>query len=279
MSSGPPPFPFAPPPKNGTGVATLLDALQMVHQPVFFDLERAPQQGPRLFVSNHSLYALLDFPHFFWTLYRQRGIFLRSLGHSAHFSVPLWRTLMQRYGVVDASPANCAALFAAGEAVLVFPGGGREAAKQHGESYKLRWKQRKGFARMAIAHGATVVPLACYGAEHAWEIMRDGPELLAGPAGPLLRRVCRQLGARPDEIPPLSFGIGPTPIPRPVRLYFSVGQPINTEHLKGQHDNDDVVWALREQVADEIEQQLKRLAAVRNADPLRGFRQRMKSTL
>jgi hypothetical protein len=37
--------------------------------------------------------------------------------------------------------------------VLVFPGGGREVTKRKGEAHKVIWKERTGFARMAIEHG------------------------------------------------------------------------------------------------------------------------------
>ncbi|MFT4978410.1 MAG: 1-acyl-sn-glycerol-3-phosphate acyltransferase [Myxococcota bacterium] len=258
-------------------VATILSGLRLLHAPVFLNLERAPQEGPRLFVANHSLFVLLDFPQLFWELMRERGIFMRGLGHSAHFKVPGWGTLLSKYGLVEASRENCAALFAAGEPVLVFPGGGREAAKQRGESYQLIWKQRLGFARMAIAHGATVVPLACYGAEDAWRIVRDGPELLSGRSGPLLRRVAGKLGASLDEVPPLARGLGPTMWPRPVRLYFSVGEPIETASLRGQEGDDDIAWALRQQVAGSIQGQLDELAAIREADPESAFRVRARA--
>jgi hypothetical protein len=38
--------------------------------------------------------------------------------------------------------------------VLVYPGGGREVAKRKGEKYQLLWKERVGFARLAIEAAA-----------------------------------------------------------------------------------------------------------------------------
>jgi 1-acyl-sn-glycerol-3-phosphate acyltransferase len=53
-----------------------------------------------------------------------------------------------------------------GELVTVFPGGGREVNKRKNEQYKLVWKNRLGFARLAIQHGYPIVPFASVGAEH-----------------------------------------------------------------------------------------------------------------
>ena len=72
---------------------------------------------------------------------------------------------MVRAGAVRGARANCRALLAAGEAVLVYPGGGREVAKRKGEENRLTWKRRTGFARMAIEHQYPVVPFASLGAD------------------------------------------------------------------------------------------------------------------
>ena len=65
--------------------------------------------------------------------------------------------------------------------ILVYPGGGREVAKRKGESYKLIWKERMGFARLAIEHGYTIVPFAAVGAEEAVDIVLDGDNPLMAP--------------------------------------------------------------------------------------------------
>ena len=102
----------------------------------------------------------------------------------------------------------------AGESILVFPGGGREVFKHKGEKYRLIWKERMGFARLAIEHGYPIVPLAAVGAEECYDILVDSDELLHTPIGPLLERIA----PRPDEIPPLVRGIGPLPRPRALLL-------------------------------------------------------------
>jgi hypothetical protein len=72
--------------------------------------------------------------------------------------------------------------------VLVFPGGGREVFRRKSEQYKLFWKNRTGFARMAIRYGYPIVPFAQVGAADAFDILVDANEVMASPLGTLLER-------------------------------------------------------------------------------------------
>lgn len=58
------------------------------------------------------------------------------------------------------SGKNLYKLLRAGETVLLFPGGVREAYKKKGEKYRLFWPSRPEFVRMAVRFGATVVPFS-----------------------------------------------------------------------------------------------------------------------
>jgi len=188
-------------------------------RPVFRGLERIPDTRPLLFVGNHTLWGVLDTPLLFAELWEQKGIFLRALGDHAHFEVPIWGAMLRRFGVVDGTRENCARLMKAGESILVFPGGAREVAKRRGEKYQLFWKERTGFARMALAHGATIVPFAAVGAEDALDIVADADDLMASPLGRLVKR----LRVRPEAIPPI---VRPR---RRERFYFEIGDPIAAE--------------------------------------------------
>lgn len=67
-------------------------------------------------------------------------------------------------------------------------------------------------------------------------------------------------------IPPLARGLGPSLIPKPQRFYFRFGERIPTAHLSGREDDRAVHWALREQVARAIEEQLDWLREYRIHD-------------
>ncbi|MCB9760720.1 MAG: acyltransferase family protein [Alphaproteobacteria bacterium] len=276
MSQPPPPVPYEIP--SGVEMAqvrALLATLRKLHAPVFLDIDRVPDAGPMLFVGNHSLYAMLDAPQFFMELLDRKGIFVRGLGHHVHFRVPIWGPLLTRWGVVDGTRENCARLMEAGESVMVFPGGGREAAKRKGEEYQLIWKERLGFVKMAIAHGCPIVPWAALGADEAWTIVMDRDDLLASEHAGLIEAVYGALNVPLDQVLPLAHGLGPTLWPRPVRLYFSVAEPIPTAHLQGRQDDDAVCWQVRRQVEAAINGELDRLRALRDEDPMRSFRSRL----
>jgi 1-acyl-sn-glycerol-3-phosphate acyltransferase len=247
----------------------LLEPWQWLTSPKISGLKHLPRNRPFLVVANHTLMGVLDVPLLVFGLYEQRGIFLRSLGDHLHFRIPLWRDLLTHFGTVDGTRQNCRALMRAGESVLVFPGGAREVFKHKGEKYRLMWKERVGFVRLAIEHGYAIVPLAAVGAEECYDIVVDSDELLATPLGPLLRRIA----PRVDEIPPLVRGIGP--LPRPERFYFHFGPPIDTRLHAGRQRDAVLCMALRERVRRAVERGIRRLLAERARDPQRALRARL----
>lgn len=248
----------------------LLTPLRRVLSPVFLGIDDIPDERPLLFVGNHTIYGVFDVPFLFLELYHRRGVFLRSLGDHLHFRVPLWRDFLTRFGAVDGTPARCGQLMEAGEAILVFPGGGREAAKRKGERGKLVWKERMGFARLAIAHGCTIVPFAAVGVDHAYDILIDGDEIMASRLGRLLSR----LKVRSEVIMPIARGLGPTPLPRPERLYFRFGPAVRTDGY-GRDATPEACRAVRDQVKAEVEAGIAALLALREQDPERGLARRL----
>jgi 1-acyl-sn-glycerol-3-phosphate acyltransferase len=249
----------------------LLRPWHLITSPVSYGLDNIPRRGPRLFVGNHTLFGMLDAPMLFLELYTQRKIVLRSLGDHVHFRVPLWRDVLTRYGVVDGTRENCAALMAAGKSILVFPGGAREVFKRRGEKYQLFWGERVGFARLAIQYGYPIVPFAAVGADDAWDIVLGGDELVPAPVQAVLER----LGLRTDALLPIVRGIGPTPLPRPERIYFSFAPPVETRKYRGRYADDTACWEVRDKVKRAIEAGIKFLLKERKADPGRDLLARL----
>lgn len=242
----------------------LLEPWRKITRPVFVGLHRIPAERPLLFVGNHTLFGMLDVPLLFGELLERHDIFLRALGDHAHFAVPLWGDFLKRFGVVDGNRDNCAALMQAGEAILVFPGGAREVAKRKGEQYRLIWKDRLGFARMALRHRCTIVPFAAVGADDAFDIVKDAGDFFATPIG----KLARKLGLREDFVPPITRGFAGTPLPKPERYYFHVGEPIPTAGYDGR-DDDEPAREVRDRTRGAIEGGIAELLAIRANDPER----------
>lgn len=265
--------PFSP-----DSLRRVAEPLRRLFAPVAIGLEHVPREGAVLLAGNHTLYGLIDIPMLGIEILNGTGRLVRGLGDHNHFAVPLWRDVLRRLGAVRGTRENCAALFEQGEAVLVFPGGGREVMKRKGERYKLVWKERVGFARLAIEHGVPIVPFAAVGVDDMFEIVVDAAELLRSPIGDLLRAlgITEAPWFRGGEVvPPLARGKGPIGLPRFERQYFLFGPPVDTRLYAKRKDRAKAATALRAEVARAIEMQIADLLAVQAADPERYPLQRL----
>ena len=261
--------PSSPPVLPAVATAAELDLawaslawLRALTRPVFVGEEHLPSQRPLLFVGNHTLGGIVDVPQLFFRLQRHHGILVRSLGEKAHWRLPGWRRMLERFGAVDGNRDNAAALFQAGECVLVFPGGAREAFKRADQRYQLLWGERLGFARLALRHGVTVVPFAAVGADDVFDVVADQDRLMQGIVGEWVQEV----GIRPEVVPPLLKGQGPLGMPGIRRQYFAFLPPVSTAEWGGR-DDDEAAWAVRRQVEAAVQQGIDQLLAMRAADP------------
>ncbi|MCK6507077.1 acyltransferase family protein [Myxococcota bacterium] len=239
-----------------------LSWLRKLVRPVFVGEAHLPAERPLLFVGNHTLGGVVDVPQLFFHMEREHGIFLRFLGEKAHWQIPGWRRLIERFGAVDGHKDNAAALFAAGHCVLVFPGGAREAFKRGDQRYQLLWGERIGFARLAARHGVTIVPFAAVGADDVWDVLADQDAVMATPVGDLVR----ELGVRKDVVPPILKGQGPLGLPGIRRQYFAFMEPVETRPWGGR-DDDEAAWEIRRLVEARVEAGIDQLLALRDQDP------------
>jgi 1-acyl-sn-glycerol-3-phosphate acyltransferase len=95
--------------------------LRAYHRPWFTGLDHIDPARPSLLVGNHTIFGMLDAPHMLARIYRDRGVYVRSLGDRFHFQIPGWGRFLKSLGVVVGSRENCARLMRSGAQVLVFP--------------------------------------------------------------------------------------------------------------------------------------------------------------
>ena len=238
--------------------------------PCFEGLEHVPADRPFLLAGNHTLMGVLDAPLMVLGLHERRGVFVRALGDHLHFRVPVWRDLLARFGVVDGTPEVVHALMGERESILVFPGGAREVFKRKGEKYRLLWGDRMGFAHLAIEHGYSIVPFSAVGAEDAFDILIDADGLWRRRSGrssvsshlvPMSSRRSCAGSARPCCRGPSASTFASCPPSR------RSGSPARQD--------EQVCFALREQVRLAIEAGITALLVERERDPDRALLPRM----
>ncbi len=257
-------------PSEGTidRLVSLLAPFLRICQPKFHGLRNLPADGS-LLVGNHTIYGFLDLPFMMAEIWKRRRIAIRGLGEHAHYAVPLWRDFLAKAGMVRGTRDNVRALMREHQTILVFPGGSREVNKRRGQQYQLLWRERIGFARLAIEHGYPIVPFAAVGVDDMLDVVVDQNTPLYGQ----LARGYEKLMGFPT--PPVVRGIGLTPIPRLDRLYFWFGEPIDSAGFGTRFDDAAAARALRDETKQAILNGIQFLRDERDHDPNRGLTSRL----
>jgi len=248
-------------------LVSLLAPYRRVTQPKFYGIANLPDDGS-LLVGNHTIYAFLDLPFMMAEVWKHRRIAIRALGEDAHYAVPVWRDLLGAFGMVRGTRDNVRALMRDDQTILVFPGGSREVFKRRGQQYQLLWGERTGFARLAIEQGYPIVPCAAVGADDMFDVIVDQRTPLYGQLALAYEKV---MGF---PTPPVVRGVGLTGIPRPERLYFWFGEPIDTTGFAGRND-DTPARAVRDEVKQSVMAGIQFLHDERDKDPHRGLAKRL----
>jgi 1-acyl-sn-glycerol-3-phosphate acyltransferase len=258
-----------PPEARTDRLGSLIAPLSRVIQPKLYGVEHLPTDGS-LLVGNHTIYGLLDVPFLISEVWKRRRILIRGLGENAHYAVPIWRELFSEGGMVRGTRDNVRVLMRARETILVFPGGAREVNKRRDQRYQLLWRERIGFARLAIEQGYPIIPVAAVGAEEMLDVIIDRNTPIYGQFAGLYEKL---MGF---PTPPIVRGVGPTAIPRPERLYFWFGEAIDARSFGRRYDDTAAARALRDEVKGAILTGIQLLRDERDQDPDRALHRRLR---
>lgn len=177
--------------------------------------------GPVVLVANHGLLGY-ETPLLIDALYRTRRRLARGLADRWFYRVPLLREAIELLGAVTGTQENARKLLDDGEWVLAYPGGAREAFKSAPEErYRLLWRQSEGFARLAIATGAPIVPIVAAGVDDTFDV--DGAIEGSGQ---------RWMQHDKYDLPRLKGAV----LPRPVPFWFRVGAAIDPRIVRGRNN-------------------------------------------
>ncbi|NRA65146.1 MAG: 1-acyl-sn-glycerol-3-phosphate acyltransferase [Pseudobacteriovorax sp.] len=186
-------------------------ALRVYHRHEVHGLTNIPQKGPIIIACTHSL-ATYDMLLLMTAVYQRFTRFPRALIDRAFYKVPKLGELMERLGCIIGTPENAKTLLQNGEMLYLAPGGMRESLRPSDDRYRIVWGKRRGFAKLAIETGSPVILAACPRADDIYKVYRN----------PVTSWAYRQF-----KLPIfLARGLGPTFVPKPVKLDHYLSKPI-----------------------------------------------------
>jgi 1-acyl-sn-glycerol-3-phosphate acyltransferase len=214
-------------------------------------LARLPD-GPAMIVGNHDGgYIPADALCFGSAYYERAGTAGRRLFvlmHDFPFRIaPAMTAWLGRLGLLRASRDNAARVLAAGQHLLVFPGGARESFRPYWERRRINLGHRTGFVAAALRRGVPIVPMVSVGAHETLLVLSRGAALAR--RLPLARRL------RSDVVPlwlglPFGVGFGPLPnLPLPAKIEIELLQPIDLRRELGRSARPDDARALLDGLA------------------------------
>lgn len=164
---------------------------------------------------------------------------------------PIWREMLLGVGFTSASANALTALLNqsndpddesnrdgyTANAVGLIVGGAEETFHARANSYKFVLKNRKGFAKIALRTGASLVPSISFGENNVYDLIEFQPGSLGRALQNLIKRI--------TTIPPVLFNgrgffqynVGLIPKRHPINVV--IGAPISVEKI-AEPTNDDI---------------------------------------
>jgi 1-acyl-sn-glycerol-3-phosphate acyltransferase len=189
----------------------VLEPARTYHRYEAVGLENIPDTGAVLLVVSHS-FATYDGFLLGGRIFEERGRLVTGLADDLMFKIPKLKELAWSTGLRPASPGAARALLDEGYLVAVAPGGMSEALRPKQERYRVRWGDRKGFVKLALRAQVPLVLAGCGAADDLYTVYGS--------------RVTDAVYRRFKAPLPIVRGMGPTLIPRPVRLRHFLSEPI-----------------------------------------------------
>ncbi|GFN89225.1 endonuclease-reverse transcriptase [Plakobranchus ocellatus] len=156
---------------------------------------------------------------------------------SSLFMYPLFREYFLLSGSIQASRASIDWVLSkegSGNALALIIGGAKEALEARSGNFQLRLKQRKGFCKRALMHGASLVPVYAFGENDLYSQVPN-------PEGSKVRMFQDFLTRILGFSPPMFYGrgflnytFGLLPYQKPV--YTVVGAPIDVSKMEEPSD-------------------------------------------
>lgn len=212
-------------------VHPLIGAWLRYFDPEIQGFDNVPESGPFLVVGNHS--GGIWMPDYWAFLHRwvaERGpeAPIYSMGFDFLFGIPGAANLARKMGSVPASRENAGHILERGDPIMVYPGGDAEDYRPWTERHRVELQGRTGFVRLALRHGAPVVPLVAHGSHDAIIVLTRGENLARRLGFDRLRINVMPVVAGPP------WGVAPVQLPTwpfPAKVTARVGDPLDWSAL------------------------------------------------
>ncbi len=251
------------------------DACDAWYAPELLGLEHLPP-GRALVVGTHNGgFMAPDMFSLMVGFWRHFGVERQAYGlaHDFVFRLPFVGRWIAKLGGVPASPENARKLLERDVAVLVYPGGDRDAYKPYHERHAVKFSGRSGFVRLALRTGAPIVPVVSVGAHEIIYVLTDGAELA--------ERLGLRRRFRLDVLPvmlTLPFGVTVGPmvpyVPVPTKIRVRVLPPIHLGLPASAADDPEAVREAMAGVERTMQRALDELVAEGGFGPRARFRGR-----
>lgn len=167
----------------------------------------------------------------------------RDLVASILFVFPVLREVLLFLGCVDAGSSTAKYNLSKGYSLFIYIGGEKEQLMTEVGQHRVYLKSRKGFVKLALASGASLVPMYAFGENDCYKISHLFKEFR------VYLQEKFQLGV------PLFYGRWGTLIPFPVKIAVEIGRPIAVKRI----DENLITQQMIDDLHNEFMNELARL--------------------
>ena len=191
-------------------------------------LHHIPADGRAMIVSNHGILPL-DGWFLFYEILRTTGRWPRGLTDWRIYRFPYLRQFFMDMGMVVGAQENGDALMDHEELIFIMPGGSKEAWKSSKYRYRLIWKGRNGFIRLALRNRCPIIPSANVGTDDTYRVFLNG-----------YQTAYRFFRTR-KALFPISIPVGIGLLPFPAKMVQYIGEPIHLPYPPEAADDPAIV--------------------------------------
>jgi 1-acyl-sn-glycerol-3-phosphate acyltransferase len=184
-------------------------------------IEHIPGDRAALVVGYHGRPIAHDLCMLQDVLLERGGVLPHAIFHAAFAQNPRAAQALEQLGFLLGDGPGVEEAVAHRELIFVTPGGTREGCRSLWHRHRVDWGGRLGYLRLALRHRLPIIPVASYGADHAWLGLNNGDEW--GRKAGLGEGVPLWVG--------LGIGLWPLGLPLPARITTQVGEPIELPPL------------------------------------------------